>query len=80
MSAPGGPIRIVSLLPSATEMVAALGFGQCLVGRSHECDHPPDVSGLPVLTQAMLDAGLETDSIRRILGGNALRVLRATLP
>ncbi len=38
-----------------------------------------DASGLPVLTQAMLDAGLETDSIRRILGGNALRVLRATL-
>jgi microsomal dipeptidase-like Zn-dependent dipeptidase len=39
-----------------------------------------DARGLPVLTQAMLDAGLETDSIRRILGGNALRVLRATLP
>jgi len=39
-----------------------------------------DASGLPVLTQAMLDAGLETNSIRRILGGNVLRVLRATLP
>jgi microsomal dipeptidase-like Zn-dependent dipeptidase len=39
-----------------------------------------DASGLAVLTQAMLDAGLEPDSIRRILGGNALRVLRSTLP
>ena len=39
-----------------------------------------DASGLPVITQAMLDAGLEPDSIRRILGGNVLRILRTTLP
>ena len=39
-----------------------------------------DASGLPLLTQAMLDAGLAPDGIRRILGGNVLRVLRATLP
>jgi microsomal dipeptidase-like Zn-dependent dipeptidase len=39
-----------------------------------------DASGLLVLTQAMLDAGLEPDSIRRVLGSNVLRVLRATLP
>jgi microsomal dipeptidase-like Zn-dependent dipeptidase len=39
-----------------------------------------DASGLPVLTEAMLDADLEPDSIRRILGGNVLRVLRSTLP
>jgi microsomal dipeptidase-like Zn-dependent dipeptidase len=39
-----------------------------------------DASDLPVLTQAMLDAGLAPDSIRRILGGNVLRVLRSTLP
>jgi microsomal dipeptidase-like Zn-dependent dipeptidase len=39
-----------------------------------------DASRMPVLTQAMLDAGLEPDSIRRILGGNVLRVLRDTLP
>jgi microsomal dipeptidase-like Zn-dependent dipeptidase len=39
-----------------------------------------DASGLPVLTQAMLDSGLEPDTIRRILGGNVLRVLRSTLP
>jgi len=39
--------RIISLLPSATEIVAALGFGDHLVGRSHECDFPPGVEELP---------------------------------
>jgi iron complex transport system substrate-binding protein len=42
--------RIVSLIASATEIVCALGRGQQLVGRSHECDFPPDVARLPVLT------------------------------
>src|SRR5438309_1908306 len=40
--------RIISLLPSATETVAALGFADHLVGRSHECDFPPGVEKLPV--------------------------------
>ena len=48
--------RVVSLLPSATEIVCRLGFEQKLVGRSHECDFPSGVSGLPVLTAAKLDA------------------------
>lgn len=48
--------RIVSLLPSATELVAALGAAGKLVGRSHECDFPPEVAALPVLTEARLDA------------------------
>ncbi len=39
--------RIISLLPSATEIVAALGFGDHLVGRSHECDFPVGVEKLP---------------------------------
>jgi iron complex transport system substrate-binding protein len=39
--------RIISLLPSATEIVAALGFADHLVGRSHECDFPPGVEKLP---------------------------------
>ena len=39
--------RIISLLPSATEIVAALGLGQNLVGRSHECDFPAGVEELP---------------------------------
>jgi iron complex transport system substrate-binding protein len=40
--------RIISVLPSATEIVAALGFADHLVGRSHECDFPPGVETLPI--------------------------------
>lgn len=43
--------RIVSLIPSATEIVAALGLAESLVGRSHECDYPPTVEPLPICTQ-----------------------------
>jgi microsomal dipeptidase-like Zn-dependent dipeptidase len=39
-----------------------------------------DASGVPAITQALLDAGLADDSIRKVLGGNALRVLRRVLP
>jgi iron complex transport system substrate-binding protein len=42
--------RIVSLLPSATEIVCALGLEDALVGVTHECDYPPGVVGKPVLT------------------------------
>ena len=47
--------RIVSLIASATEIVCALGFGDRLVGRSHECDYPPRVEGLPVCTEPRFD-------------------------
>jgi iron complex transport system substrate-binding protein len=43
-------MRIVSLLPSATEIVCALGLGDELVGVTHECDWPPEVVGTPVVT------------------------------
>jgi iron complex transport system substrate-binding protein len=46
-----GELRIVSLIASATEIVCALGFEKQLVGRSHECDYPPSVKGLPQLTR-----------------------------
>jgi iron complex transport system substrate-binding protein len=49
------PQRIVSLLPSSTEILCALGLRPRLVGVSHECDHPVDVVGLPVLTEPKLD-------------------------
>src|SRR4029450_6118295 len=44
------PKRVVSLIASATEIVCALGARDLLVGRSHECDFPPDVTRLPSLT------------------------------
>jgi len=47
--------RIVSLLPSSTEIVAALGFRDQLVGRSHECDYPAGVEALPVCTEPKFD-------------------------
>lgn len=43
-------LRIVSLLPSATEIVAAVGMADHLVGRSHQCDFPVEVSRLPALS------------------------------
>lgn len=43
-------MRIVSLLPSATEIVGALGLGEHLVGVTHECDYPPEACELPEVT------------------------------
>lgn len=47
--------RILSLLPCATEIVCALGAGDRLVGRSHECDFPPHVDRLPVASKPRID-------------------------
>ncbi len=49
-------LRIVSLLPSATEIVAALGLVDAIVGRSHECDYPADIQNRPICTEARLDS------------------------
>ncbi len=57
--------RIVSLLPSATEIVAALGFVDHLVGRSHECDYPKKVEELPACTAARLDVSRSSAEIDR---------------
>ena len=45
-------MRIVSLLPSATETICALGLRDQLVGVSHLCDYPPEIVGVPVVTRA----------------------------
>lgn len=48
-------MRIISLLASATEMVAALGCLDQMVGRSHECDYPPQIGALPVVSTVQID-------------------------
>ena len=61
------PPRVVSLIPSATEIVAALGYAHALVGRSHECDEPPGVEQLPTCTESRLDASQSSRSIHEQL-------------
>jgi iron complex transport system substrate-binding protein len=48
-------VRICSLLPSATEIVGALGLADSLVGRSEECDYPHEVRQVPIVTAARID-------------------------
>lgn len=48
--------RIISLIPSATEILAALGLTDAIVGRSHECDYPPEILDRPVCTAARLNS------------------------
>src|SRR5690349_20447247 len=52
-------MRIVSLLPSATEIVCALGFERELVGVTFECDYPPVARALPVVSRSALPLGLD---------------------
>jgi iron complex transport system substrate-binding protein len=53
--APRTSPRVVSLLPAASEIVAALGAVEQLVGVTHECDHPSDVAALPRVTSSAVD-------------------------
>jgi iron complex transport system substrate-binding protein len=48
-------MRVASMLASATEIVAALGFRDALIARSHECDFPADVDALPCCTEPKID-------------------------
>jgi iron complex transport system substrate-binding protein len=74
-------MRIASLVPSATEMLFALGLGGDVVGVTHECDYPPEVIGKPVVTHSVHDLSsassrdihrLVTDSMH---GGSSLYAL-----
>ncbi|MEO6307374.1 MAG: cobalamin-binding protein [Nitrospiraceae bacterium] len=59
-------MRICSLLPSATEVIAALGLSDELVGISHECTYPPSIKNVPVMVEPMIPShGLASDDIDR---------------
>ncbi len=69
--------RVVSLLSSSTEIVAALGCAEWLVGRSHECDYPAEVQSLPVCSRPRLDpsaASGEIDAQVKSLLANQLSI------
>ncbi|MCX5723644.1 MAG: cobalamin-binding protein [Nitrospirae bacterium] len=59
-------MRICSLLPSATEVIAALGLSDELVGISHECDYPPAIQTLPIMVEPLVSPqGLTSAEIDR---------------
>jgi len=58
-----GSMRIATLLPSATEIVCALGLSESLVGISHDCDYPPEIRSRPVLSDAIVGAELPSRTI-----------------
>ncbi len=74
-------MRIVSLLPSATEIICALGLRDRLVGISHSCDYPTDVAGLPVVTETVIDDAkpprdIDNDVRDRLGSADALYTLK----
>jgi len=60
-------MRIVSLLPSATEMICALGLEDQLVGVTHECDFPAFVRGLPKVTNTLIPTDAPSAEIDRLV-------------
>lgn len=75
-------MRIVSLVPSATEMLFALGLGSEVVAVTHECDYPAEARDLPKVTRDVLPAGLSASEIdaavkERTLAGQSIYELDA---
>ena len=74
-------MRIVSLLPSATEALFALGLGDQVVAVTHECDFPPEAASLPIVTRSALrledkdSAGIEAAVSLAALEGRAIYVV-----
>ncbi len=60
-------MRIVSLLPSATEIICALGLEDQLVGATHECDFPASVRHLPKVTRTLIPADASSGEIDRLV-------------
>lgn len=64
-------MRIVSLLPSTTEIVFALGLGDELVGVTHECDWPPAARAIPAVTRSVVDlSAASSHAIHRLVEGS----------
>jgi iron complex transport system substrate-binding protein len=77
-------MRIVSLVPSATEMLFALGLGSDVIAVTHECDFPPAAQELPRVTRDVLPAGLSSAQIdaavkERTLAGESIYELDTEL-
>lgn len=73
-------MRLISLLPAATEMLGAIGAHDLLVARSHECDYPPEVRDLPALTRSRIDSAADSAAIdkavrARLASGEGLYLL-----
>src|SRR3954467_6784793 len=64
-------MHIVSLLPSLTELVCALGRGDDLVGVTHECGFPPGVEALPHLTSSRIPASASSGAIDAMVAEQA---------
>ncbi len=56
-------VRIVSLIPGGTEILAVLGLTDAIVGRSHECDYPPEIKDRPACTQARINTNASSNEI-----------------
>lgn len=69
-------MRIVSLLPSATEIVCAVGLEDRLVGVTHECDYPPSVQRLPKVTKTLIPSDATSGEIDRLVS-EQLRTTKA---
>jgi iron complex transport system substrate-binding protein len=77
-------MRIVSLVPHATELLYALGLGDELIAVTHECDHPAAARELPAVTRDMLAPGLDAAGIdaavrERVGRGESIYELDATM-
>lgn len=65
-----GTVRIVSLLPSATDLVCMIGLRDSLVGRTHECDWPPGIEAVPAVTADNLAThAMRSREIHEAIGG-----------
>jgi iron complex transport system substrate-binding protein len=78
-------MRICSLLPSATEVIASLGLGDELVGISHECDYPPSITHVPIMVEPVIpphglaSAAIDTQVRQLVASGQRLYRLKDQL-